>query len=420
MTAPHRLAALWIVAIAGGAIWMDSIHTGWVPGYLIAIAALSLQWWLYAGIPREEAHWLRWWIPGSLSMLLALLAPPALSDDVFRYLWEGHVQNQGYSPFGQAPESLFPSLAHPAEPYLNHPHLPAIYPPLAQALFRLADGLGHHVFTWKLILMTSLMLTRWFLPVRTFMLLMFHPLVLVEGIWNAHLDLAGLVLVWALFRTAGRSKSNGVPGLLGAALFSLKIVPAVFLPMAVANRSFGRQCHSAAVCGLAVVASYLPFLMDGAGLFQSLSTFSSQWYFNNPNFYALAHLGSPESARVVLTLTLGAGLIWLYLHRGVGIRDRCRSAWLLVLLCSPTVYPWYLLWLLPLTRPRHWYLVAIAYAAASLSYWILIDYHRSGSWQIHPAWLIGEWLVLYGCFWRLWPASLRSLDDLVRFRPIPR
>ncbi|MDE2964903.1 MAG: hypothetical protein OXU26_13420, partial [Acidobacteriota bacterium] len=37
--------------------------------------------------------------------LLLLPAPPALSDDVYRYLWEGYLQTEGINPYEHSPHS---------------------------------------------------------------------------------------------------------------------------------------------------------------------------------------------------------------------------------------------------------------------------------------------------------------------------
>lgn len=61
------------------------------------------------------------------------LAPPGLSDDFQRYLWEGFAANKGYSPYLHSPQSLYPILDHPSEGLVNHSHrhhLPAPGPVL--------------------------------------------------------------------------------------------------------------------------------------------------------------------------------------------------------------------------------------------------------------------------------------------------
>ena len=62
-------------------------------------------------------------------------------NDVFRYVWEGVIQNLGFNPFRYAP--LSPALAEVARgdfyniwQQINHPEYSAAYPPVALMLFR--------------------------------------------------------------------------------------------------------------------------------------------------------------------------------------------------------------------------------------------------------------------------------------------
>src|SRR5262245_46809848 len=70
----------------------------------------------------------------------ALLPPLGHSDDVYRYLWDGAVQAAGRSPYLGPPDDPAYSEVARAHPQLhdriNHRHLPTIYPPAAQGMFR--------------------------------------------------------------------------------------------------------------------------------------------------------------------------------------------------------------------------------------------------------------------------------------------
>ena len=76
--------------------------------------------------------------------LAASAGEPLLSDDVFRYVWDGRVQLHGVHPYRHAP--LDPELAGLRDdvvwPRINHPELRTIYPPVAQASFAALAALG--------------------------------------------------------------------------------------------------------------------------------------------------------------------------------------------------------------------------------------------------------------------------------------
>ena len=67
--------------------------------------------------------------------IIFLPQPPALSDDVYRYQWEGRVQRSGYNPYTVTPASLpaFQDREHPIETGRT---VPTLYPPLTELSFR--------------------------------------------------------------------------------------------------------------------------------------------------------------------------------------------------------------------------------------------------------------------------------------------
>ncbi len=108
---------------------------------------------LVAGLlPRFPYRWVPLWaiVGVGVAARLVFFAPePFLSDDVFRYLWDGRVQLAGYSPYGVPPIDLFmadvegdwPPEEH-VGPRVNHPDIPTIYPPGLELIFWGAAALG--------------------------------------------------------------------------------------------------------------------------------------------------------------------------------------------------------------------------------------------------------------------------------------
>src|SRR5262249_25949898 len=103
----------------------------------------------------------------------------------------------------------------------------------------------------------------------------------------------------------------------------------------------------AAALLLVVVAGYIPFWGAGTKLFAGLRLYSATWYFNGPPFFVLSSfLGSQDLARRLL---FGTGIAFVFTSAMRG-GDLARFLYLTigcVLLVSPTVYPWYLLWIAP-------------------------------------------------------------------------
>src|SRR2546425_13252827 len=79
-----------------------------------------------------------------LCRLALLVAPPTLSTDVYRYVWDARVASAGISPYATAPSA--PELAALRDdriyPRLNHPTWQTVYPPGAQRFFRVVYALA--------------------------------------------------------------------------------------------------------------------------------------------------------------------------------------------------------------------------------------------------------------------------------------
>ena len=110
------------------------------------------------------------WFPARLSsktaltgiFVLGILArlmflPYPVGNDVFRYVWEGYVQNLGFNPFSYSP--LDPALAeiargglYPIWQQINHPEITAAYPPVALLVFRILAWVHPDPFFFKAVM----------------------------------------------------------------------------------------------------------------------------------------------------------------------------------------------------------------------------------------------------------------------------
>jgi hypothetical protein len=134
-------AALLVLCAAAAA-------TDAAPSWVATVAAAAAVPWagaLALGDALTPRAALRWGLGlAALAGLSLVLAPPALSDDVFRYLWDARVTRAGLDPYRHAPDA--PALAALRDGLwlrVNNPEIPTIYPPVAQAAFVLADLVAH-------------------------------------------------------------------------------------------------------------------------------------------------------------------------------------------------------------------------------------------------------------------------------------
>lgn len=333
--------------------------------------------------------------------LLLLPAAPALSDDVYRYLWEGYLQTEGINPYEHGPQS--PELEdyrNPVWTSVNNKEVSAIYPPFAQmvhALFYLGFGsvsgfklafLGVEVGLVSAILA---LLRRSGRPLGRVLVYAWNPLVVIEVAWSGHHDVLVVgLLLWALLLLQIRSRVAAM-GVLAAAVLS-KLYPLILAPAFLRGLP-ARYRGWLAVFLLAMLA---PYLGAGSRLLAGLSLYRDQWRFNG---FFHSWLTGQGLSQIWVEGLMGAGLLTLFCV--CWVRGFCRLRqlyWLTgaVLLFSPTLFPWYLVWIVPFLcffpNPA-WLLLS---GLSFLSYEVLIDWSVLGIWRSDPFFLKLQYYPFWG------------------------
>ena len=111
---------------------------------MVAFAALATgAYFIAVGIVLRQPQSRRavWIVLGVAAVLrlMVLAAPPFLSTDLYRYVWDGRVQMAGINPYRYIPaDPALESLRDAAIfPHINRATTaPTIYPPMAQIVFR--------------------------------------------------------------------------------------------------------------------------------------------------------------------------------------------------------------------------------------------------------------------------------------------
>lgn len=351
------------------------------------------------------------------ALRLPLLAlPPTLSDDVLRYLWDGRVAASGANPYALAPDSgeLVPlrddESLDDLWQRLPHRHVPTVYPPLALIGFSIAAALPRPVLAWK-VLLTVLELAgcaalvalarRRGLPATRAAWYAWSPLAALEVAGMGHVDGLGVAAAMAAVLALSPKSAPGAgvgdrrhavaAAALAAAGALAKLAPLAALPLWA--RASRRPALFLAVAGGLVVAGLLPVAASVGGVPPGLVVYGVSWEFAGPLYEPLWRLldagGADRAAAALLDrlkeatdwhdgpnrlypflypqllakLLLAAGAAAVVL-RSLRHRDPVAGGRLLfggLLVCSATVYPWYLLWVLPwaaMTRHAPWLLAA--------------------------------------------------------------
>ena len=394
--------------------------SAWLRHLFLAVAGLAMLALDLAGLRFLEADAIPWFIatalaqgaiyfvavlwvgsrrpsPLGLIVLFAvvlrlppLFAPPELSTDVYRYVWDGRVQAAGINPYRYVPDaSELKSLRdEEIHPNINRgDYAVTIYPPAAQLFFLATTRVSESVTWMKASIVACEGLAIWFLllllrragrPDAELLLYAWHPLAIWEFAGSGHVDAVAIACILAAFlaRTKGRTGLAGAALGLGA-LF--KLYPLVLFPALWRPRDFRMPAALAATIAL----GYLPYIGVGAGVLGFLPTYIREEGLQSGSRYYLLQLAEklsgadlhPAVYLVPVGLALAALSVWVLLRRrseddlvGGGLLLATAA----VLALSPH-YPWYFAWLLPLATLASCTPVLLLGVSSFVLYWFLVE-----------------------------------------------
>ncbi len=327
MNGKLRVAAIGLALSVTAALTLLLVRPGLDPARIRQLPLLIGAWiafivaaWLLRKVPRRTSVVLIL-LGGIALQVAAVSAPPASSNDLYRYIWDGKVQAAGIDPYQYVPTATQLAglrdefLFHPGAQYcvkstyvsrhpaadltpgctrINRPTVPTIYPPVAEAYF-----LGVHYLPTASNSSTPIQAATALVAVLVTVLLLFGlgrlgrdirmaalwswcPTVILEAGNSAHVDVvavaitAAAILVLATARTTRRTILGGV--LLGLAI-ATKMTPALTVPSLLARggdppkppRDWGdpspqtplgrRWVTVALAAGSAFVAVYVPHVI---------------------------------------------------------------------------------------------------------------------------------------------------------------
>jgi alpha-1,6-mannosyltransferase len=209
-----------------------------------------------------------------LVMRLMLVWLPADSTDIYRYVWDGRVQNAGVNPYSLVPAdpaltALRDSVIYPNINRADYAR--TIYPPAAEMFFLVVTRVTESVVGMKVamvsvetigILVMLSLLRRWKQPLNRILLYIWHPLPVREFAGSGHIDVLAMTLMLLAILAAER-KSPWLAGLALAAGSLVKYLPVVIAP------AIWRRWDARMTLGflLSVGLLYLPYLGAGSKVF---------------------------------------------------------------------------------------------------------------------------------------------------------
>ncbi|HEY7357257.1 MAG TPA: glycosyltransferase family 87 protein [Ktedonobacterales bacterium] len=295
-------------------------------------------------------------------------APPTLSHDSYRYVWDAHLLLHGVSPYTHSPfDPAVQALEDQAIwPNLRYRHDPTIYPPGAEMLFvliylvkplsmgALKAGLG--VCDALVAVLTMLLLRRHGLDMRRVIVYWWSPIPIIEFAFSAHVDVAAIVWMLASLLVMGmgwRGARATAGALLGMATLT-KLYPALYaLVMVRRRRDWVFLAGLVGTVALAYLA-FWPFHAQSGGF---LSSYVQQSAIDRGigliwlTSFVTSFGGGETQIIVAQVVALGAlGLLigWFCWRKGLRQEAGLLAISVLWIVLSTHLFTWYIAVLLPL------------------------------------------------------------------------
>ena len=354
-----------------------------------------------------------------LLRVMFLLQPPQLSDDIYRYLWDGTQVLKGINPYAYAPSKMTPPVdMQSVHAQINHPQYVTIYPPAAQLVFAAGATLGGTITSLKSLLiaidlvlcwLVMMVLKRLEMPVWHAVLYAWNPLPIMEIAGSGHIDGAGLtMLTGALLILLPGKECEPAPvknivsiilsGSLLAGAVLVKVLPLILFPILFLLVPGNRRVLFISTFLATLAALVLPFMPDVTNMLTSLKVYAYNWEFAGFAFSTMRTLtGSGSLARIIVlgTFLIIALAVLVRLQRSLRnstqtvdsnrtIISACYATVTAFLLLTPTLQPWYALFLAVFLPYCAGPAGMVLCWAVFLTYQVQIDYFILGKWLENP------------------------------------
>jgi len=316
-------------------------------------------------------------ILGIAARLMLFWSLPNLSDDFYRFIWDGRLIANGINPFFHTPDFFMQNqvaisaLSPELYENLNSKSYFTIYPPISQLVFGISTLFSPNSITGSVLVMRAIILSFEIgcmvllskllksTNLRTSNLLIYalNPLVILELSGNLHFE--GIMLFFLLgfvyFIQKEKRFSSSISMALGIAT---KLIPLMFLPLLMKKLSPVKTILAYLVIGITSLLLFLPFLdvQFISGMSGSLDLFFRKFEFNGGLLFLFREIGFYFKGYDIIG-TLGPwmsisalGLILVYSFLIYDKNTYLPTAFIVIsfiqLSLATTVHPWYIIPLL--------------------------------------------------------------------------
>ena len=299
---------------------------------------------------------------------------PNLTDDYFRYIWDGLLFTHGYNPYLVLPSQFINSshfvtgITESLYAGLNSPNYYTVYPPVCEFIFGLSaklagDNILGNVIIIRLVILLAefgviiflcRLVSKLALSPNIIAIYAFNPLVIIELTGNLHLEAVMLLfLVLAIYLLV--LKKQLYAALSFGLAVGVKLLPLIFLPLLIRRMGLTKSIIFYAIVGTTLVVLFLPFYNTDLipNFLSSLRLYFQTFEFNASLYYVLRWVGYQIAgynivailgtalavAAFIIIITIAVlekTITWLSLFQSMLM---CLTAYFLMV---TTIHPWYI------------------------------------------------------------------------------
>jgi hypothetical protein len=375
----------------------------------------------------ERISFLWFIIFGVLFRIVLIPSEPFLSDDIYRYLWDGKIIASGINPYKFAPVDiqLLQFRDQIIYPFINFPEIATSYPPVSQFMFLINQWLGGSVLSWKILLLfvEIILFLVIFRMVQHFklnkfriLIYFYNPLLIIETYSSGHLEITGVLFFWiAVYLFYKRYDWKSI--IFFAMSIMTKFIPLVSGIPFLLNKFFRKSALLMVICSILL----LPFMFSGILPLPGLFSYINRWEFNGGLYQLVISImnlldikeyqwmdvnfsGHLETfyfsyaffykifAAVILVAVFFDQMNKLRATSSFRSINFIQRGFILTagfLLLMPTLHPWYLIWIIPfLVFIPNWSWLLFTFLIQA-SYFVLKDY------ALFFVWKESVWILLF-------------------------
>ncbi|MFD0977627.1 polyprenol phosphomannose-dependent alpha 1,6 mannosyltransferase MptB [Salinimicrobium gaetbulicola] len=440
----HKFPLLFFISICGfyWSFGYDLDRTDFIKLFSL-YAALFFASWKFFQMERLNFNFLV--AATILFRLVFLFSIPNLSQDFYRFLWDGKIFLQGLNPYLSIPAEYLPTgdLPFPGANELItgmgslSAGNPTNYPPLNQVLFALSAFIGGKsilvsVVTLRTIIIAADIGILYFgrkllrsinLPENRIFWFLLNPFVIIELTGNLHFE--GVMIFFLLAALYFLTQKKWVwSAVFLACSVSVKLIPLLFLPLFFKRLGSKKAFQYYLVVAFLILLFFLPFISSRffENYFASINLWFQKFEFNASIYYLVREIGFLmegyniiQIAGPLLGFLVFCGvLILAFSRKNTDLKNLSTSmlfAMSLYLFLATTVHPWYLATplILSIFTPYRYMLV--------WSFTVILSYFAYS----HPdfnenLWVVGlEYLLVFG--FMAWEFSKKGLLKGTRIKP---